>query len=326
MIKVSVIIPAYNVKKYIGRAIDSILRQSLEEIEVIVINDGSTDGTLNEINRIYKTDSRVRVIDSTNGGVSKARNTGIEMAIGEYILFLDSDDWLEKESLNELYYAAKKDNIDMMIFNWSNVIKGVKNKSMSITEKKNISGDEAIKDILIGKIPAAIWNKFTKRSKFNNGIRLNESIFIGEDLLFSIELCKNCDKIVIIPDSYYCYNIHSDSATQNVNERVYTIRDSIIAIEKKLEIYKLDDKYKNELEYLKYMHLYIYRVIVGNAGDLIHKNFYLAYKNKQTIKTNPYFNEFMKNSTIDVKLRIYLYDFNYDIARAMHKIISKILK
>lgn len=118
-IKVSVIIPIYNVEKFLEECIESVVNQTLEEIEIICVNDGSQDSSVDIVNRYQEKDSRVKLVNKENGGLSSARNAGIEVATGEYILFLDSDDYLDKQALEYLYYEAKKDNLDQLHYSAS---------------------------------------------------------------------------------------------------------------------------------------------------------------------------------------------------------------
>ena len=115
-IKVSVIIPIYNVEKYLQQAIESITSQTLKEIEIIAINDGSTDSSLDILTEQAKKDNRIRVISTNNNGLSITRNLGMYMASGEYIYFFDSDDILEKDTLENCYLKCESQNLDFVFF------------------------------------------------------------------------------------------------------------------------------------------------------------------------------------------------------------------
>lgn len=114
-IKVSVIIPAYNAEKYIKMTVESIINQTLKEIEVIIINDGSTDNTLSIINELEKKDDRIIIINNENKGVSYSRNIGIKKSRGEYLAFIDADDWIEKNYLKDTYNIAEKQELDIVL-------------------------------------------------------------------------------------------------------------------------------------------------------------------------------------------------------------------
>ena len=117
MVKVSVIIIAYNVDKYIEKCINSVINQTLNELEIIIVNDGSTDSTLDKINNAKINDNRFIVINQSNAGVMEARKSGLNIAKGEYILFIDGDDWIEKECIEKLYLQTQNEKYDILLFN-----------------------------------------------------------------------------------------------------------------------------------------------------------------------------------------------------------------
>jgi glycosyltransferase involved in cell wall biosynthesis len=114
-IKVSVIIPVYNVEKYIKKSLESVMNQTLKEIEIICVNDGTKDNSRKIIEEYAQKDERIKIIDKENGGLSSARNAGMEIARGEYLGFVDSDDWIEETMYEKLYEKAKADESQMVI-------------------------------------------------------------------------------------------------------------------------------------------------------------------------------------------------------------------
>ena len=113
--KISVIIPCYNVEKYLRECLDSVVNQTLKDIEIICVNDGSTDGTQKILEEYAQKDDRILLINKPNGGLSLARNTGMEKMRGEYVAFLDSDDWVDLDFYEKLYNAAKQNGADSAI-------------------------------------------------------------------------------------------------------------------------------------------------------------------------------------------------------------------
>lgn len=146
MKKISVIVPVYNTEKYIKKCIRSIIEQTLKEIEIIIVNDGSKDKSLEIIKDLMKQDRRIKLINKENEGVSSARNSGIKMAKGKYIQFIDSDDWIEKEFLEKMYDFAEKENVDIVVSDYyedySNgkikIKKGKKNQKKLFSIQRNI--------------------------------------------------------------------------------------------------------------------------------------------------------------------------------------------
>ena len=129
--KVSVIIPVYNTEKYLKECLDSIVNQSFEDIEIICINDGSTDNSLEILREYEEFDKRISVVCQENEGLSITRNNGIKLAKGEYVYFIDSDDYLELTALEELYTISKEKNLDILIFKLINFDDGTDNKYTS---------------------------------------------------------------------------------------------------------------------------------------------------------------------------------------------------
>lgn len=326
MVKISIIIPAYNIEKYIQKAIKSVMEQSLKEIEIIVINDGSIDRTKEKIEELIKYDKRIKLINLSNGGVSRARNIGINIANGEYVLFLDGDDWISKNCLKELYETSKRDNLDLLVFNYTKVFSNEMKEYKCNVKDEIISGKQALKEVLVDKITPSIWNKFISRKILSQNMRFEEDIAIGEDLLLSIKICSIADRVGKINKSYYYYYMREDSVTHKVTEKIFSIKNSIDRIE---EYLKKEDLFKDNIEeimFLKFMHLYFYRVIVGDIDDNIHRYFFYKYKQLNNIKNNKYYEEFKSKSKFDVRIRLLLYKCNYNIARKIHKTILKIIR
>ena len=116
MFKISVIIPVYNVENYLSECLDSIINQSLNDIEIICINDGSTDNSLKILQDYEKRDNRIRVINQKNSGLGATRNVGLSLSEGKYVYFMDSDDYLELSTLEELYHLAETNSLDIVLF------------------------------------------------------------------------------------------------------------------------------------------------------------------------------------------------------------------
>ncbi len=211
MPKISVIVPVYNVEKYLSRCIDSILNQSYADFELLLINDGSTDNSASICNEYEKKDSRIRVFHKENGGVSTARNLGIENAKGRWICFIDSDDWIEKEYFNAF-------NVDSFSINTLK-IQLYKQYNENLNGYTNLF-DDNIKSIVtsndIEKYNifsfTAPWCKLYCLDLIKiNSIRFNPNISLGEDGLFFYEYLKYIDSIDIIEKYLYVYSV----GTQN---------------------------------------------------------------------------------------------------------------
>ena len=162
MIKVSIAIAAYNIEDYVSRCLESVVAQTLKDIEIIVVNDGSTDNTLYKIQNFGKVDDRIVVVNQKNKGLIEARKSALRVAKGEYILFIDGDDWLKLNCVEVLYNKAKLKESDIVLFNSFRAFEdGRLEKYRSFEENLDLNSDN-VKKILSGEIKANIWSKFIK--------------------------------------------------------------------------------------------------------------------------------------------------------------------
>lgn len=205
MPKISVIVPVYNVEKYLNRCVDSILNQTFEDFELILVNDGSPDNCGNICDEYAQKDNRVKVIHKKNGGVSSARNVGIDIAQGEYIMFVDSDDWINENMLNDMYNMPDS---DMKVSSIRMI--GKDNSTEYIIDTKMYTQE----DLLIGFFSEAFpiicfcgpWCKLYKKDIiFNNAVRFNEDMSLGEDTYFNLNYIKHCKSIYTSEQIYYYY-------------------------------------------------------------------------------------------------------------------------
>lgn len=210
-IKISVIIPAFNVEKYIERCINSVIQQSLKEIEIIVIDDGSTDKTLELIKEIEKNDKRVIVIEQENQGSSAARNSGLKRARGKYISFLDSDDWIEENYLYDIYTYAEKNSLDIVVtdFYKDDGRDAGYREDLNIENNKFISGKTYLEHIFNGNGYPNVWDKIVKRELYEkNSISFFPGIFLGDDILVTIQLAYFAKKVGKYNNAYVHYMQH----------------------------------------------------------------------------------------------------------------------
>lgn len=212
--KVSIIIPLYNVEKFVPRLVDSVISQDYENIEIILVDDGSPDNSGKIADDYSKKDSRITVIHKNNGGVSTARNAGIRAATGEYILFVDGDDWVEPDYVSYFIELVKYENceIGMNINNFS----GWKDKSS--LKKYSVNAEKAIEWIYTGKLFVAVWNKIYKTSFLQqNHILFDEEIWYGEGMLFNIDCLQCVEKVAIGEKNVYHQTPNPDSAMRKFN-------------------------------------------------------------------------------------------------------------
>lgn len=220
---ISVIMPVYNAEKYVKDSIEDILAQTYKALEIILIDDGSTDGSLEILNQYKAKDARIKVIVSSNKGPSAARNLGLDEAKGRYIRFVDADDRIPKDSIEKLVQPYMKySEIDLVIGNYDCTPN--KNYMTGDLFEDGIANQEEfiydfvryIKSFYFG-VP---WNKLYKRSLIEKiGLRFDESIMWCEDLMFNIEYFEVCSKIyrVNTPGGVYCYIERQSSITKDLD-------------------------------------------------------------------------------------------------------------
>ncbi len=219
--EISIIVPVYNVEPYLNRCLDSIINQSMKEIEILVINDGSTDKSGEICDEYAKLDDRIKVIHQKNGGLSNARNAGLEQAQGKYIMFVDSDDYVEKDFCIIPFKAAEKNCADLVMFRYSHIIDGAtftfpsNYKNLSIKNGKK-SIQEAF-DIMFKITSVGVWNKLYKKCLFKS-IRFPEGM-IYEDIGTSYKLLLESNSIYFINSVLYYYQLRNDSLSKNPNSK-----------------------------------------------------------------------------------------------------------
>lgn len=216
---VSIIVPVYNAEKYLPRCIESILSQTFTNFELVLINDGSYDKSLEICNQYATKDSRIRVLNKNNGGVSSARNLGLKNASGEWVAFIDSDDEVLSDYIEDLFVYNKQD-INIIVGNCKVIQNGCKIKNHVDSEHCIMTCQLFLEKLLCGNnVRNEVWGKLFRKS-FLNGLLFDENIKIGEDLLFVMNSCLQnpSSKIVVIPTEEYIYHQVLGSAMINSND------------------------------------------------------------------------------------------------------------
>jgi len=217
--KISIIIPTYNAERTIARCVNSIQEQTYSDLEIIIVNDGSKDSTERIVHLLKKNDERIKLITIPNGGVSHARNVGIENATGDYITFVDSDDYIDSDMYECLLEVAKEYDVKIVHCSYKNVSENEKINSVVGDTGKIITQnhDEAMSCILEGKLFAGgLWNKLFDVELFDE-IRLEENIKFNEDVLANYQLFDKVGKSVFIDRAFYNYVAMESSSTHAAN-------------------------------------------------------------------------------------------------------------
>lgn len=272
---ISIIIPVYNGEGYLQKCIESIQKQTYSDIEIILINDGSTDNSGRICDEFTGKDKRIKVIHKKNEGVSIARNIGIQEAKGEYIGFVDCDDYLESAMYEKLLKSIVRNKADMAICNYSN------NEYFNL-EKETLNQNELF-DLILDKdkFRGYPWNKLYKSELLKN-LNFNKSISLCEDLLFNCEYVTRCKKISIIDEKLYNYIKREGSAINTFREKHFSVIKAYQEMERIYIKYSRNNLIKLQSAYLKQCTFLKYYNFIGNY-DKKYKTI-IAEESKRLIK------------------------------------------
>lgn len=204
--KISVIVPVYKAEQYIHRCVDSLLAQTFQDFEVLLVDDGSPDRSGEICDEYAKKDSRVRVFHKENGGVSSARQCGMDNVRGEYMIHADPDDWVEPEMLEEMYGRMEKDNLDILIADYISYVQNNMRKYMCQKPEK-CTGEDVLEEIIKGRLLGVLWNKMIRYSVCNKyNVHFVNSINYAEDVLFLSQLLTTNVVVGYVNRAYYYYD------------------------------------------------------------------------------------------------------------------------
>lgn len=280
MTKLSIVIPVYNVENYIPQCLESILNQSFKDLEVICVNDGSTDNSLSVLQDYKAKDDRIIIIDKKNEGSGIARNAGLSIAKGEYVYYVDGDDWIEDNALEKIIVKADELNTDILIFGGLSYYEGKgKNGGYSADKlpkkyfNKVFSSKDIKKDIF--KFPSTAWTKLYRRDfLIKNNIKFQD-IKAGQDQLPFFHSMIKAERIALLPENIYCYRKNRKGAVTSVKKKksfspIYVF----YGVEEMLKSENLLDEYKNV-----FVNKYFSKATswLGKFQDDLKHDYYLEY-------------------------------------------------
>lgn len=238
MVKLSIIVPVYNSEKFLEKCVKSILAQTIYDFEVLLINDGSNDNSLTICRDFALSDSRIRVFNQQNSGQSKARNVGLENAKGEYIAFVDSDDWVDSDFFEKLIAACDKYDADVSCGSI------IRERKFSNKFRINYTSENVYiypqKKIDVAKVPdmCYVWNKVYRRSYLDSiGLKFIEGMFF-EDVDFVTRAVFYSNKIVTVPGTYYHYWTNVNSTVKTMRKSDKKCYDSLLAKKYVLDFFR----------------------------------------------------------------------------------------
>ncbi len=326
MSKVSIIVPVYNVEKYLEKCLDSLVNQTFKDIEIIIVNDGSTDNCRKIIDKYYsKYTNIIKVINQENKGLGAARNTGLKSVTSDYIIFVDSDDYIEPNMVYEMYNKILQEQADFVIYGFN-----VVNEHYNLISKTFPNKYEAYDfntQMIFGNLCAC--NKIIKRSLLDEDLNFRNNVWY-EDIDFSFKLFLKSKKMCILPKNLYNYLLRQGSIMNSNNLRknldLIDAFNEIINYSKKINCF---DKYYNEIEFLIINHLYIsciVRILTNNNSNKNEKkellNIILKYINSNFKNYSK--NKYIKLLSLKRKLIFYLIHFKfYYIVKLIFKIKNR---
>lgn len=294
MIKVSLIVPVYNTEKYLEKCLQSLVNQTLKEIEVIVVNDGSTDNSIVIAERFEKEYPKiVKILSKTNGGLGSARNFGLKHAKGKYIMFVDSDDSIENNAVEELYKIIEKEDLDIVLCDYYYDYETHKTPVTTSIKEGKITRKEYL------MLPVAAWNKIYKREfllkiKYNYPDRL-----WYEDLATNPQLSLYTDKIYYLKKPLYNYLQRTESIMNKTkyNDKMQNIFDVMDILTNDFKRENGLEKFKEEIEYmyisrllhdasLRFFKFSNYLENIKRINKIIRENYPKWRKNKYYRKEN----------------------------------------
>ncbi len=254
---ISVIVPVYNSEKTLGRCLNSILQQVYNKIEVICVNDGSQDNSLSILEKFKIFDKRIKVISKVNEGVSVARNEGIKVSNGQYILFVDSDDYIEKNMILDLYQAIKKVRGDIAIEGYREIDQ---ERDIEVYDYKNCIKKKEFLLKCIQNTGGVVCSKLYKANLIKqNNILFRKNLSLSEDLIFAIECIKKAERLVQIEEADYVYDRRNEKYRKvDVIERLkknITVHDLIVELLEDQEIEGKKEIFKKRITLIIYVNL-----------------------------------------------------------------------
>ncbi|MDK0919115.1 glycosyltransferase family 2 protein [Clostridium perfringens] len=270
---ISVIIPCYNCEKYIDKCLDSILNQLNKNIEIILIDDGSTDNSYNIAkSKLEKSNINYKILKQKNSGVSTARNNGIKNSSGKYLYFIDADDYIENTFFEDILKLLIHQEYDIVAFGFNKLKRDIilNNYSESYGYIKGVvNGEDILPDVLRYKKPIQIWSCIINRKVIKqNNLLFCTNYYYGEDREFLAKVLFHSKKVIMMNKNYYNYCIRDDSATNTFNEKRFS---GLEATESLIQYILLRTSNRNLIECLK-------KIRVENIFNLIYS--YCKYNNK----------------------------------------------
>lgn len=308
---ISLIVPVYNAEKFLPRCLESIKNQSYREMEIILVNDGSTDRSGLICDEYAQKDKRFKVIHKKNGGVSSARNAALSIVSGRYIGFVDPDDWIEPIMFEKLHELIQKNQADIAICGYikENTDGDILQETVAPSIKV-LNRTEVLNSILdLNGFRGFLWNKLFSSKLFHKNFEMNfdENIHFCEDLLFCCKAILNAENIVYDSTPYYHYIIHDN----NASKAKYSLKKltALDALENIIRLLNIDDVDKRKYKSY-YAHMNISLLMHGiQEGSIEGKQYEKLKKNLYRFKISDLNGNFLRVSAVIARINVCLYYF-----------------
>lgn len=295
MTKVSIIVPVYNVEKYLEECLKSLINQTLKDIEIICVNDGSTDNSLNILKEYSKLDSRIKIIDKANSGYGNSMNRGLDFATGEFIGIVESDDFIEKDMYESLYNLAVSNNCDIAKCDWYNywTKDNIKEKSSKVSQHKCNTVIHPAEYPEILTIQPSVWSAIYKHQLIkDNNIRFLETAGASyQDTSFSFKVFALAQKVIFTEKAFLYYRQDNESSSINNKTKVFAICEEYKEIDKFINTNADAKKHFNTAKLLNQYKAYIWTL----------KRIAPEYRKEFLDEFSKEFDEYYKNELVTVE-------------------------
>ena len=309
--KISVIIPVYNVEQYIDKCLDSLVKQTFKDLEIIIVNDGSPDNSEAIIKKYEKKYKNIKYFKKENGGQSSARNFGLKHATGRYITFIDSDDYVSYDMYEKMYEKATSGDYDVVMCDL-NYVYPDKKVRVSCGIKEDTTN---IKDVLLNNYPV-VWNKLFKRELFEDNNLLFKTGVWFEDVEFLYRIFPYVKTVGVIHEPFNQYIQREGSVMKTVNQKIYDYIGNMNGIIDFYKERKLYDEYKKEIEFAYVRYLYATFIKSMSRYD---KKEYMKAVNLAIKNVKEHYPHYRKNGYFYKSFKgIYLLLFSRPLAKLLY--------
>lgn len=319
----SIIVTAYNIEDCLARCLDSILAQSETDFEVIVVDDGSTDMTLEIASTFAKKDPRITVLTQKNTGPAQARQNGFLQSKGEFILFVDGDDFLMPTAIHELLTSAKKSGADILCFNHKELGHDGITREWHSYGHNGASGS-FLERLLLGDIAPALWTKFIRKDFIiSNKVSFPPALSYAEDAALMISIATHNPRVEFLDAFLYCCCFRATSITREVSDKIFDVSAAIDFIQSTLTSAGLFQKYQDQFLFLYFYHNFYYRLslLSGNNSAMARKLYDKTKNALPLFAQNRYIKQHIDGLSKLERLQIYAFSTSFFFGRTLSSLI-----